>query len=97
MSPQAAVEQPTVITANFHASNYPQPVGDRLTVPEVLATRIAEQLRAKGHKLEVTRMQRPYSQQPSGAGAVKMICIDPKSGVMFAAVSPSKDNYAMGW
>jgi hypothetical protein len=42
-------------------------------------------------------MQRPYSQQTSGAGAVKMICIDPKSGVMFGAVSPSKDNYAMGW
>jgi gamma-glutamyltranspeptidase/glutathione hydrolase len=47
MNPQAAVEQPTVITANFHASNYPQPAGDRLTVPEVLAQRIAEQLKQK--------------------------------------------------
>ena len=97
MNPQLAVEQPTVTTSNFHASNYPQPVGDRLTIPEVLAARIGEELRAKGHKLEVTRMQRPYSQQPSGAGAVKMIWIHPKSGVIFGAVSPAKDNYVMGW
>jgi gamma-glutamyltranspeptidase/glutathione hydrolase len=97
MNPQQAVEQPTVTTANFHASNYPQSVGDKLTVPEVLAARIGDALRAKGHKLEVTRMQRPYSQQPSGAGAVKMVWIDPKSGVMFGAVSPAKDDYAMGW
>lgn len=97
MNPQLALEQPTVTTSNFHASNYPQPVGDRLTVPEVLAGRIGDELRAKGHKLEVTRMQWPYSQQPSGAGAVKMVWIDPKSGVMFGAVSPAKDDYVMGW
>jgi len=97
MNPQLAVEQPTVTTSNFHASNYPQPVGDRLIVPEVLAKRIGDELRVKGHKLEVTRMQRPYSQQPAGAGAVKMIWIHPKSGVMFGAVSPAKDDYAMAW
>ena len=97
MNPQLALEQPTVLTSNFHASNYPQAVGDRLTVPEVLAARIGDGLRAKGHKLEVTRMQRPYSQQPSGAGAVKMVWIQPKSGVLFGAVSPAKDDYVMGW
>ncbi|MCW5980021.1 MAG: gamma-glutamyltransferase [Bryobacteraceae bacterium] len=97
MNPQLAVEQPTVISSNFHASNYPQPVGDRLTIPEALAVRLADALRAKGHKVEVTRMQRPYSQQPSGAGAVKMVWIDPRSGVMFGAVSPAKDNYVLGW
>jgi gamma-glutamyltranspeptidase / glutathione hydrolase len=97
MNPQLALEQPTATTSNFHASNYPQPVGDRLSVPEVLAARIGEGLRAKGHKLEVTRLQLPYFQQPSGAGAVKLVWIDPKSGVMFGAVSPAKDNYVMGW
>ena len=97
MNPQQAVEQPTVTTTNFHASNYPQPVGDRLILPEVLAGRIGEELRAKGHKLEVTRMQHPYRQQPAGAGAIKMVWINPKSGVMFGAVSPAKDNYAIGW
>ena len=68
-----------------------------MIVPVVLAGRIGEALRERGHKLEVTRMQRPYSQQPSGAGAVKMVWIDPKSGVMFGAVSPAKDDYVMGW
>ena|SRR5690349_8153308 len=97
MNPQLAVEQPTVTTSNFHASNYPQPVGDRLTVPAVLADRIAAELRAKGHKLEVTLMQRPYSQQPAGAGAVNMVWIDPRTGVFFGAVSPAKDDYAIGW
>jgi gamma-glutamyltranspeptidase / glutathione hydrolase len=97
MNPQLALEQPTALTSNFHASNYPQPAGDRLTLPEVLARHVGDGLRAKGHKIEVTRMQRPYSQQPAGAGAVKMVWIDPKSGVMFGAVSPAKDDYVMGW
>jgi gamma-glutamyltranspeptidase len=97
MNPQLAVEQPTAITSNFHASNYPQPVGDRLTLPVVLADRIGAELRAKGHNLEVTKMQRPYSQQPAGAGAVKLVWLDAKSGVMFGGVSPAKDDYAMGW
>ena len=97
MNPQLAAEQPTVLTSNFHASNYPQPTGDRLIIPEVLATHIEQELRAKGHKLEVTRMQRPYSQQPAGAGAVKIVWINPTSQVFFGAVSPAKDDYVMGW
>ena len=97
MNPQQAVEAPTVTTTNFRASNYPQPAGDRLLIPEVLATRIGEALRAKGHKLDVQRLQQPYMQQPSGAGAVKMIWIDPRNGVFHAAASPAKDSYALAW
>jgi gamma-glutamyltranspeptidase/glutathione hydrolase len=97
MTPQLALEQPTVTTLNFHASNYPQAVGDRLVLPQVLAATIGDSLRAKGHKLEITRMQRPYSQQPSGAGAVKVVWIDPKTGRFTGAVSPAKDDYVMGW
>jgi len=97
MSPQLALEQPTVTTLNFHASNYPQTAGDRLVVPQVLAVTIGDELRAKGHKVEATRMQRPYLQQPSGAGAVKSVWIDPKSGRLVGAVSPAKDDYVMGW
>ncbi len=96
MTPQLAVEQPTFITSNFHASNYPQPAGDKLTLPGPMET-IAAELRAKGHNVEITRMQRPYAQQPSGAGAVKLIWIDPVTRVMRGAVSPAKDDYAMGW
>lgn len=97
MNPQRALEQPTVMTSNFHASNYPQPPGDKLIIPDVLAARIGEALAARGHKLETTRMQRPYSQQPSGVGAVKMVWINPATGVMHGAVSPAKDDYALGW
>lgn len=97
MSPQRALEQPTAITMNFHGSNYPQTPGDKLILPEVLAAGTRTALEAKGHKVEVTRMQRPYSQQPAGAGAVKIVWIDPKTGVMHGAVSPAKDDYVMGW
>jgi gamma-glutamyltranspeptidase/glutathione hydrolase len=97
MNPQLAVEQPTATTTNFHASNYPQPIGDRLILPAVLADKVGAGLRAKGHRIEATRLQRPYSQQPAGAGAVKIVWIDPKTGVLSGAVSPAKDNYAMGW
>jgi gamma-glutamyltranspeptidase/glutathione hydrolase len=97
MNPQQAVEAATVTTANFHASNYPQPVGDELTVPRILAERIAAALQAKGHRLRISELQQPYTQQPAGAGAVKMIWIDPRSGVMHAAVSPAKDDYALAW
>jgi len=97
MNPQQAVEAPTVLTTNFHASNYPQPVGDSLQIPELLASRIGPALAAKGHKLVVSRLQPPYRQQVSGAGAVKIVWIDPASGVFHGAVSPAKDNYVMGW
>ena len=97
MNPQQAVEQPTVTTNNFHASGYPQEVGDTLQLPLLLAERIGDALRAKGHKVDVSRLQRPYQQQVSGAGAVKIVWIDPVTGVMQGAVSPAKDDYVMGW
>jgi len=97
MNPQQAVEALTVTTTNFHASNYPQPVGDQLLIPRLLADQIGDALRTKGHKLAVGRLQQPYNQQPSGAGAVKMIFLDQKTGSIHAAVSPSKDNYALAW
>ncbi|MFN7920713.1 MAG: gamma-glutamyltransferase [Bryobacteraceae bacterium] len=97
MNPQQALEAPTVTTTNFHASMYPQPIGTRLIVPEILAARIGDALRAKGHKIDPSKMQQPYLQQPSGAGAVKMVILDAATGLMQAAVSPAKDDYAMAW
>jgi gamma-glutamyltranspeptidase/glutathione hydrolase len=97
MNPQQAVEAPTVTTTNFQASNYPQPVGDELIVPELLAAGVGDALRAKGHKVKVTARQHPYGQQMSGAGAVKMLWIDPRNGVMQVGVSPAKDNYALAY
>ena len=97
MNVQQAAEAPTVTSASFHASMYPQKAGDELTIPKVLADRIGPTLTAKGHKLKISTSQPPYGQQPSGAGAVKMVLIDPKTGVMHGGVSPAKDDYVMGW
>lgn len=97
MSPQLALEQPSVTTMAMHPTMYPHKAGDKLVVPEFLAKTVAGGLAAKGHKLQVQRLQQPYFQQLAGVGAVKMVTIDPRTGVMLAAVSPAKDDYAMGW
>jgi gamma-glutamyltranspeptidase / glutathione hydrolase len=97
MNLQQAAEAPTISSSSFHASMYPQKAGDELSVPRMLAERIGQALIAKGHKLKVGAVQPPYGQQPSGAGAVKLVLIDPKTGVMHGGVSPAKDDYVMGW
>jgi gamma-glutamyltranspeptidase/glutathione hydrolase len=97
MNVQQAVEAPTVTTSSIYASMYPQKPGDTLAIPKILADQVGAALAAKGHKLQVSAMQQPYGLQPSGAGAVKMIRIDPHSGMMFGGVSPAKDNYVIGW
>jgi len=97
MNLQQAAEAPTITSSSFHASMYPQKAGDELTMPKLLADRIGPALTAKGHKLKISAVQPPYGQQPSGAGAVKMVLIDPKTGVMHGGVSPAKDDYVMGW
>jgi gamma-glutamyltranspeptidase / glutathione hydrolase len=97
MNVQQAVEAPTITSTSFHESVYPHPVAGTLVMPKVLADRIGAALSAKGHHVVVTPLQKPYGQQPSGAGAVKMVRIDPRTGVMAAGVSPAKDDYAMGW
>lgn len=97
MNLQQAAEAPTITSSSFHASMYPQKAGDELTVPKMLADRIGPALAAKGHKLKISAVQPPYGQQPSGAGAVKLVLIDPKTGVMHGGVSPAKDDYVLGW
>jgi hypothetical protein len=42
-------------------------------------------------------LQQPYFQQTAAAGAVKMIVIDPRTGMMHGGVSPAKDDYVLGW
>lgn len=97
MNVQQALEQPTVTTTNFGASMYPQKAGDSLIVPKVLAERVGAALAERGHRIEAVTTQQPYHQQPAGAGAVKMILIDPATGVMHGGVSPAKDDYVLGW
>ena len=97
MNVQQAVEAPTLTSSGFRQSNYPQPAPGRLSLPKVLADLVGPALAARGHLLEVSTLQGPYRQAPAGAGAVKMVMLDPIRGVMFGGVSPAKDNYVIGW
>jgi gamma-glutamyltranspeptidase/glutathione hydrolase len=96
MNLQQATEAPCALTSNFRVSMYPQSVGSGLAMPEFLAARVGAALGALGHPVQALPLQPPYG-SPSGAGAVKMIFIDPATGVMFGGASPGKDNYVMGW
>ncbi|MGH9721097.1 MAG: gamma-glutamyltransferase family protein [Bryobacteraceae bacterium] len=96
MNVQQAVEAPTVTSSSFQGSMYPHTVAGLLTIPKLLADRIVAELLVKGHKVDVADLQQPYGQQPSGAGAVKMVLIDPATGVIHGGASPAKDNYVMG-
>jgi hypothetical protein len=97
MNVQQAVESATVTTNSHRASMYPQKAGETLAIPKILADQVGAGLASKGHRLQIGARQQPYRQQVSGAGAVKMVLIDPQSGVFYGGVSPSKDNYVMGW
>src|SRR5579885_2059211 len=97
MNIQQAVEAPTFTSTSFHDSVYPHPVAGTLILPKVLADHVGAALAAKGHHVVVTPLQKPYGQQPSGAGAVKMVRIDPHTHVFAGGVRPAKDDYVMGW
>jgi gamma-glutamyltranspeptidase / glutathione hydrolase len=97
MNIQQALEQPTVTTTSFRPSMYPHAAGDSVLIPRSLSDRVGAALAAKGHKLVSGKLQQPYFQQTAGAGAVKMIQIDPRTRVMRGGVSPAKDDYVMGW
>ena len=97
MNVQQAVEAATVTSSAFKGSMYPQQVKGLLQMPRVLADEVADGLAAKGHRIETVALQQPYEQTPSGAGAVKMVMIDPETGTMHGGVSPAKDDYALGW
>ena len=96
MNVQQSVEAPTVTSSAFRASMYPGRIRGMLTMPAVLAEQVAESLAEKGHRIEVVPRQQPYMQTASGAGAVKMLRIDPETGIFFGGVSPAKSNYVLG-
>jgi gamma-glutamyltranspeptidase/glutathione hydrolase len=100
MNVQQAVEAPTVTSSAFAASMYPGPVRGMLTMPAVLGEVVGDELARRGHRVEIVALQQPYRQAMSGAGAVKMVMIDPETGVMlvmFGGVSPAKSDYVLGW
>ena len=96
MNVQQAVEAATVTTTAFRGSMYPGRARGKLTIPAFLGERVADALAAKGHEIEVVTLQQPYLQTPSGAGAVKMLFIDPETGVFHGGASPAKSDYVIG-
>jgi len=94
---QQAVEAATVTSSAFRASMYPGRIRGMLTMPARLGERAAKGLAAKGHRVEVREAQQPYMQAASGAGAVKMLMIDPETGTFYGGVSPAKSDYVLGW
>lgn len=96
MNVQQAVEAATVTSSAFAASNYPYPIRGMLTMPAVLGEAVGAELASRGHRIEVGGLQQPYRQAVSGAGAVKMVMIDPETGVMHGGVSPAKSDYVIG-
>jgi gamma-glutamyltranspeptidase/glutathione hydrolase len=96
MNVQQAVEAATVTSSAFGASMYPNPVRGMLTMPVVLGDAVGADLAGRGHRVEVVERQQPYRQTASGAGAVKMVMIDPDTGVIYGGVSPAKSDYVIG-
>ena len=97
MNVQQAVEAPTVTSSSFAASMYPGRIRRMLTMPAVLGDVVGDELARRGHRVEVVPLQQPYQMTASGAGAVKMVMIDPVTGVMYGGVSPAKSDYVLGW
>jgi hypothetical protein len=75
---------------------YPGRARGMLTMPASLAEHVAKPLAERGHPIEVVALQQPYLQTASGAGAVKMLMIDPETGVFHGGVSPAKSDYVIG-
>ncbi|MBM3737487.1 MAG: gamma-glutamyltransferase family protein [Acidobacteria bacterium] len=97
MTVQQACEAPTPITQNLRASYYPQKAGEGLLLPSMLYQRIGADLAKLGHPVRDTGAQEPYKGAPAGAGAMKMVRIDPATGFFEGGVSPAKDDYVLGW
>ena len=97
MNPQQALEEPSVTTTSLRPTMYPHKPGETVVLPKSLAAKIGSALAVKGHKLDVRELQQPYFQQTAAVGAVKMVLIDPRTGVLRGAVSPAKDDYVAGW
>lgn len=92
MTPQEAVSAPRCGTWSFPDSFYPHAYepGD-LKVESRVATATLENLRLKGHQLEV------WQGWDWRAGGVVAVRVDPQTGVRSAGADPRRENYAFAW
>ncbi|HLX43224.1 MAG TPA: gamma-glutamyltransferase [Bryobacteraceae bacterium] len=89
MNVQQALEAPAVISSNFESSYYPHVMAGKLMAPVSLPKPVLEGLAALGHNLDIRDVK--------GVGSVKAIIVHPRTGVLMGGVSPTGDNYAIGW
>ena len=91
MSPQQAIDAPTVHTQHFPSSFYPRSAHPgRVIAEEGIAEEVCAELRRRGH--EVVRTGRWAN------GRVMAVLRDEGRGVLMAAASPRGEHaYAMGW
>lgn len=88
MNLQAAIDDPTWHTTAFASSFYPRQTGTRLLIESRLAAE-AEELRAKGHDVEVV--------DPWSLGRMSAVSRDLESGLLRAAANPrGQQGYAVG-
>jgi len=89
MNPQQAVEASRFATQSMTNSFYPRAYHPgRLNLEEAIATEVAQQLAARGHK--ITRVG------ACGIGAV-VTQRHPDSGVLMAGADPRRPTYAIAW
>ena len=96
MNVQQAVEAPTVTSTSFPRFGVSAPGRGHADYAQGPGRQSGPALAAKGHRVVVTPMQKPYGQQPSGAGAVKMVRIDPKTGIFAGGASPGQGRLCDG-
>jgi gamma-glutamyltranspeptidase/glutathione hydrolase len=86
-----AIEWPRVQTLHFYASFWPHSAGfNRLNVEANIDSAIVEELRSRGHDINVVR---PFSV----SGCATAVMLDPATGNRIAAADPRRDCYAIAY
>ena len=71
-------------------STYPHTCDDVLRIEGRIPAGVAEELRRRGHAVEVIA-------DWEGVGSQVMIQVDSAEGSLFGAADPRRDGYAVGW
>jgi gamma-glutamyltranspeptidase/glutathione hydrolase len=92
MTVQQAVEAPRVSSQSFPNSFAPHAYyPGRLNVEEDFGPAVIEELRRRGHDVEV------WPRFPAANAAVCAIKVDPETGLRHAGADPRREGYALAW
>jgi gamma-glutamyltranspeptidase/glutathione hydrolase len=91
MDPQQAIEEPRFISHSFPNSFWPHTyLPGQLSVEGRAARQSVEDLKARGHKIEV------WPDWTPAAGGMCMIVADRTRGILSAGADPRRESYALG-